>query len=337
MIEVLEAGLFTTIQDSGRAGYQKYGVSVGGAVDTVAHRLANIVIGNDENDATLEMTLQGAAFHFREAALLSITGGDMQPRIDGVPVPMWRPVYVHKGNELRFGNAVKGARTYIAVAGGFQADEFLGSASTYLQAGFGGHEGRAFQKGGTLERNRSSAMSERIVDQLTEKRINGPFAASDWWVSDMAVPMNNQGEAIRVFEGRHHHLFEEESIRSFTEEAYQVDTKSDRMGIRLKGEPLNLSVKEEIISEPVTFGTIQVPQNGQPIVLLADRQTTGGYPKLAQVASADFSKLGQVKPGDKVRFMMIPHREAERLLLEQEQYIRWCRSAIRRKVEEGHI
>ena len=225
----------------------------------------------------------------------------------------------------------------MAVAGGWQADLFLGSASTYIQAGLGGQEGRALQKGDTLQSHTSSDMSERMMEQLSGTVREEPFAASGWGVSAMSVPPDDSGETIRVFEGRHHHLFEEESVRSFTEELYQVDTKSDRMGIRLKGSPLNLSVKEEIISEPVTFGTIQVPQNGQPIILLADRQTTGGYPKFAQVASVDFSKVGQVRPGEKVKFMMITHREAERLLLQQEHDINRCRYAVRRKVEEGHV
>ncbi|SIS49401.1 5-oxoprolinase subunit C family protein [Salimicrobium flavidum] len=334
MIEVTKPGLLTTIQDLGRRGYQKYGVSPGGAADMLAHRLANIAIGNVADAATLEMTLQGDELSLQEAALISITGADMNPEIDGKPLPMWRPVYVEKGKKLLFRNAGQGLRTYVAIEGGIQGDLFLGSTSTYLSMEAGGYSGRALKEGDMLQKNGRYSLNEEISDRLKHQTNDQGFAYTPWRLPDPSFFQEEIVPEIRVFPGPHYQLFDAESRQAFERGAYQTGSKSDRMGIRFDGEKLTLRNQEEIISEPVTFGTIQVPANGQPILLLADRQTTGGYPKLAQVASVDFSKVAQLRPGEETKFRMITHREAEQLFLCFEDRIQQCALAVRRKVRE---
>jgi antagonist of KipI len=320
-IKVLRPGLLSSIQDLGRYGYQKHGVIVSGAMDAFSLRIGNLLVGNMENQAGLEITLVGPQLLIKDDLLIAITGGNLTPMIDGVDVPMWRPVYVKGGSVLSFGPCQSGCRAYLTVGGGYELPSIMNSDSTYLRAGIGGFCGRALQKDdqlavGTPGRNTSKRMS-----LLASKAIKQSFVAPNWYAglyghSDAATPAT-----VRITRGIQYDWFTAESLLQFTSQPFQVTPQSDRMGYRLKGEALKLRQPSEMISEAVALGTIQVPPDGNPIILMADRQTVGGYPKVAQVISVDVPRIAQVKPGGKIQFIEIEHREAEALYFAREKFI----------------
>lgn len=328
---VIRPGLLSSVQDMGRYGYQKYGVIASGVMDPFAHRVANIVVGNEKNEATLEITLLGPVIEFQRDTLFSLCGGDLSPSIDGVSVPMWRPVLARKGTQLKFGNCLEGCRAYMAVAGGFDIPVVMGSRSTYLRGGMGGYQGRALQTGDLLHFGGCTDLSQSLIQALTNQWDGGPYAVASWAVSSDLLP-NYQGKpTIRVLRGKEYSLFTEDSQNQLFKESYIVSPQSDRMGYRLKGPHLSLSEPEELLSEAVSFGTVQVPPEGQPIVLLADRQTTGGYPKIAQIISVDLPLVGQVKPGDRIHFCEVTHQEAEELFLKREMELNHLKCGISMK------
>ncbi|SFG56707.1 antagonist of KipI [Halobacillus alkaliphilus] len=331
MLKVLKSGLLTTIQDMGRYGYQKYGVITSGAMDPEAHRIANLLVGNDQRAPTMEITLKGPVLEFQEDALIAVCGGKLSPMIDGETVGLWRPIYIKKGSELRFGNPKKGFRAYLSIAGGLDVASVMGSASTYLRAEIGGYQGRALDKGDTIDWGKPSESSKQTLKDLKEMAGSEPYQAMDWFVAtEFSAPI--QGECtLKVMEGREFQLFTEESQSLFFEEAFQIDSQSDRMGYRLQGNKLKLENQKDMISEAVTFGTIQVPAEGNPIILLADRQTTGGYPKIGQVATVDLPRIAQLKPGEQVNFQQISHKQAQYLLLEREKQIQQLEQGIKFK------
>ncbi|KQL54257.1 KipI antagonist [Heyndrickxia shackletonii] len=328
MITIKKPGLLTSIQDIGRYGYQKYGVIVSGVMDPVAHRIANLLVGNEENAPTLEITLLGPVLEIHEDTLISICGGDMSPHINGKPVPMWRTVYVKKGSELRFGTAKAGCRVNLAVAGGFSVPTVMGSKSTYLNAGIGGFNGRALKTGDHISVNQPSPLSSKIILQMKKQAGSRSFLEMEWSVASKFIPSFKTDQTIRVMKGRQYSLFTNQSQKDFFSKTFEVSTQSDRMGYRLKGETLALKEPKEMLSEAVSFGTIQVPSDGNPIILLADRQTTGGYPKIGQVATVDLPLLAQAKPGDRLRFSEIEHEVAEQLLMERERKIQELKKGI---------
>ena len=331
MLKVLKSGLLTTIQDLGRYGYQKYGVITSGAMDSEAHRIANLLVGNDQRTPTMEITLKGPVLEFQEDALIAVCGGNLSPMIDGETVGLWRPIYIKKGSELRFGNPKRGFRAYLAIAGGLDVASVMGSASTYLRAEIGGYQGRALDKGDTVNFGELSNASRKAFDELKDMAGSQPYQAMDWFVAtEFSAPI--QGEPkLKVMEGREFHLFTDDSQSFFFEEKFQIDSQSDRMGYRLQGNKLELKKQMDMISEAVTFGTIQVPPEGNPIILLADRQTTGGYPKIGQVATVDLPRIAQLKPGEQVSFEQISHNQAQHLLLEREIQIQQLAQGIRFK------
>lgn len=295
MLEVIHPGPFTTIQDLGRQGYQRYGVSVTGVMDIQSHTLANLLVGNEPDEATFEITYSGAKFKFHTSALIAIAGGNMMPLVSGEAIQSGRPVYVSAGSVLHFSKLKSGCRVYLAVAGGWGVPTVLQSKSTFLRAGIGGFEGRILRKGDTIP----------YTTQQREQSLSVEWhAVSDhWWKRDF----------VRVMKGPEINRFTSEQIRRFTSIPYTVSSQSDRMGYRLTGEAIQKEVSEEMISEPVSFGTIQLPSDGQPIVLMADRQTTGGYPRIAQVVRADLCVLAQKKPGDTVQFEWVEFEQARKL------------------------
>jgi antagonist of KipI len=337
-IQIVKPGLLSTIQDLGRYGYQKYGVVVSGAVDGFAARVANLLVGNDERESVLEMTYQGPTLTFQSDSLIAICGGDLSPMIESTRVPLWRPVFVPAGSILSFYRPVTGIRAYLAIAGGFDVEEILGSKSTYLHAGFGGFQGRALQSGDVLPLRMPSLFSEQILQNLIrQSRQEMPFKASLWGVSPAVfsyLPRHAEGEpvVIRALEGLEFQRFIAESQQVFYNCSYQITTKSDRMGVRLSGSPLMQIQQQELLSEAVTAGTVQVPADGQPIVLLSDRQTTGGYPRIAQVVSVDLPVLGQCQPGTRIRFQKIPLSSAQALYLQREREIRQLKGMIRSRI-----
>lgn len=327
-VRVIRPGLLTSVQDAGRYGFQKHGVIVSGVMDPLAHRLANMLVGNEELAATLEMTLRGPTLEFQEDALISICGGDLSPTVAGVSVPLWKPIFLRKGSVLDFGQCRTGTRAYLAIAGGWNVPLVMNSRSTYLRAGIGGHEGRALRTGDELQAGDLSGLGGRIAKRLSIQSGGTSFVASEWGVAKEMLPSYSSEPLIRVMRGNQYEWFTAESHNAFFSEPYRVTPQSDRMGYRLDGPKLELTEQIELISEAVAFGTVQVPAEGNPIVLLADRQTTGGYPKIAQIATVDLPLMAQTKPGDSIRFAEISREEAEWLWMLRESEIRQLKMGI---------
>jgi antagonist of KipI len=326
-ITILRPGLLTTLQDRGRTGLQKYGVIMSGAMDSFALRMANLLVGNEENAAVLEITLMGPQLRFDTDGLISICGGSLSPEINGEPVPEWRPVYVKAGSILVFKQCKTGCRVYLAAAGGFHAEEALGSRSTYLRAGIGGYEGRALQKGDVVV---TDAPSEQAEARMEPIKAQGPaaFSSVNWSIGRELMPDYQENPVVRVVRGAQADLFARQSLQAFYSEPFEVHPQSDRMGYRLKGQVLEMAEKQELISEAVCRGTIQVPPEGQPILLMADCQTTGGYPKIAQVITVDLPVVAQVKPGETISFTEISLEEAQKLYLQRESDIEKVKHGI---------
>ncbi|WP_026564858.1 biotin-dependent carboxyltransferase family protein [Bacillus sp. UNC41MFS5] len=316
-IKVLHPGLLTTIQDLGRFGSQKFGVIVSGAMDPISLRVANLLVGNGEGEGALEITLFGTTLQFDTDELVAITGGDLQPTIDGEKAPMWRPVLIRKGSILQFKSAMNGCRAYVAFAGGIEVPKVMGSKSTYLRATIGGLQGRALQKGDIFECGDFNPLSRSFVHQL--ERMTTHFK---WSVNYTEFMTFNKTQTIRVLHGAEFERFDKASQQAFFSKRYRLTTQADRMGYRLEGESLSLSEKFELLSEGVTYGTIQVPSNGQPIILMVDRQTTGGYPKIGQVISTDLPCLAQMQPNANIQFEEVSLEQAELELIKQEQMLR---------------
>jgi len=331
MITIIKPGLLSSIQDLGRYGYQKYGVITSGAMDPFAHRLANLLVGNKENKPTIEITLLGPVIQFEQDSLISICGGDFSPTINGKLLRAWRTVLVKKGSQLKFGKARTGCRAYLSVAGGFSIPTIMESQSTYLRAKIGGFHGRSLQKGDQIMFDSPSRLSLKMIHQLSKNLTDQPFDEMNWTITSDLIPNLKINPTIRVMKGLQYKLFTNKSQEAFFTKPFTVTTQSDRMGYRLQGPHLELEQANEMISEAVSFGTIQVPAEGNPIVLLADRQTTGGYPKIGQVATVDLSSIAQAKPGDRIHFSKITHEEAQLLFLELETKINQLKHGIYNK------
>ena len=335
MLQINKDGLQTTVQDLGRSGFQKYGVIVSGVMDPFAHRLANVLVGNSESDPTIEITLMGPQLTFLEDGLFALTGGDLSPLLNGDPIKMWRPIFAKKGCKLTFGKPLSGCRTYLAVAGGISVSEVMASKSTYLRAGIGGFNGRTLKKGDVVKIGESSHNIKPFIDNLAREATDSSFIQLDWTLMTQAIPKYQDESIVRVTEGRQAKLFDEKSKNAFYNDAFQVSSDSDRMGYRLKGQQLALKDAKELVSEGVAFGSIQVPPDGQPIILMADRQTTGGYPKIGQVTSVDLPKVSQLKPGESIRFEKISLEESQQLLLDERRLIAQLTKSISLKFKEG--
>jgi antagonist of KipI len=325
---ILKPGLLTTIQDLGRFGVQKYGVIASGAMDAFALRIANLLVGNEETEAGLEITMVGPEISFASTVLFSVCGGDLSPKLNGQPVPLWRTVYAPQGSVLQFGPLKFGCRAYLAVAGGLDVPIVMNSRSTYLRAGIGGYKGRSLQRGDYVPVGSASSRSRNLQGMLAREADGEAGAISKWSVAPEMLPSYSSNPTVRVIEDGERELFDELGVSRFFNETYSVLPQSDRMGYRLAGSKLELKEKKEMISSAVTFGTIQVPPDGNPIVLMADRQTTGGYPKIGQVASTDLSLLSQVNLGGKVRFRSVTLREAQKQYVIREKAIHTLRSGL---------
>ncbi|MEK3883938.1 biotin-dependent carboxyltransferase family protein [Paenibacillus sp. PL2-23] len=326
-IVIEKPGLLATLQDLGRYGYQKQGVVVGGAMDTAAARIANWLVGNDESEAVLELTLAGAELRIVKECWIAVCGGDMSPVTKrGEKVPQWRPVKAAAGAVIRFAGCRSGCRTYVALAGGLDAPLTLGSRSTYLRGGIGGLEGRALRAGDALTPRNEAAelrLDERTLAESEELRW------PRWHAGGFAVAHMDIAE-IRLMSGMHTDWLHEEARMRLEQEIFAVGRNSDRMGYRLDaGEGLSMTGdRPELLSEPVAMGTIQLPPDGSPIILMADRQTTGGYPRIGHVATVDLPVLAQLKPGDRLRLQRVSHAAAETLLLEDELEMLQLKGAI---------
>ena len=326
-LNIIRAGILSTVQDLGRWGFQRFGVPVGGAMDEFSHRLANLLVGNDEADAAIEITLVGPAFTLTADTLLAVCGGDFEPRVNEERLPRARPVLVKAGAKIDFGRCKRGCRAYLAVSGGFQVEPVMGSRSTFLRGGFGGYHGRALKRGDVLE----TGETDVTLYPGLRKRLEASHAASahPGWAATERVELLAPGPyVIRFTRGKHWDCFEEEALAQFQVGEYRVGTNSDRQGYRLVGSPMLLKAPLDLISEGVTFGTIQVPPDGEPIVLMASRQTTGGYPRLGEVISADLPLLAQLPPGAQMKFQQVTLEQAHALLLEREKDLVRMRQAV---------
>ena len=332
-IKVIKPGLLTTVQDLGRFGYQHEGVIVSGAMDTFALRIANLLVGNPENTATLEATLQGPSLFFEQDQLVAITGANMAPTINDVPVRLWRPLLIRAGSTLVMKNAQEGCRSYIAISGGLNLPKILGSYSTYLRAKFGGFKGRALLANDTLSTvNASSSIAQQLQKKLSDKAFGDWFIQPNWTLEPQPYMIYQEQDVIRAMRGMEHDLFHPDSHEYFWQGKFQVTAQSDRMGYRMLGSTLELSEPQEMLSSAVTFGTVQVPPQGSPIILMADHQTTGGYPRIAQIISTDLPKLAQVQPGKTIQFKEVSLQDAQALYLKQESDIEQLKSALSLKL-----
>lgn len=302
---ILKPGLLTTIQDMGRKGSQQYGVIVSGVMDTTSYRLGEILL-QQKPSAAIEFTLIGPTVQFNCDTVFCLTGANFSPLLNEEPCAMWKPVFAEKGSILKFQSCVAGARGYLHIKGGIQVDKTLGSYSTYIRAGIGGFKGRPLQKGDVLPILKSA-----------------PYENSNWALNPNHWISTSQDVVIRVVKGTEYERFTDESKASLINKTFTVTKDADRMGYRLEGEG-KLSLKEnfDLLSEAVTYGTMQVPPGGHPIVLMADRQTTGGYPKIAQVISVDLPKLAQLQPFAKMRFELVTLEKAQELIIKQENEFR---------------
>ena len=315
-LKVLKPGLLASIQDLGRYGFQKYGVVVGGAMDALSLRLANLLVGNKEGEAAIEITMMGTSFQFEKESWIAITGGDLSPQINGQRVPMWRPVMVRKGTVLEFKNCRSGCRAYVAIAGGLAVSQVMNSRSTYLRGAIGGYKGRALKTGDRLLFNPPTTCFSSLAETSSL-----PFAAANWRIPIDHIINRKKIHIVRVIKGAEFDKFSPESREQFFRQEFTITPQSDRMGYRLTGPAISLDQPFDMLSEAVTNGTIQVPTDGHPIILLADRQTTGGYPRIAQVASIDLPVVAQLTPGRSIRFQEISLSEAEHLYIERESNI----------------
>lgn len=325
-IRIVDAGMLTTVQDLGRFGHQRDGVPVSGAMDSFAIRAANLLVGNDESDAALEMTMVGATVAFDEDVLVAITGADVGASVDGVPLARWRPARIRAGAMLVTGAARDGCRAYLAIAGGVDVPTVLGSRATYARAAMGGYEGRALARGDVLKVGERPALACRIAARLATSGAR--CHAAPWGVGPSIRPRYDVAPTVRLTPGAHLDALTAESRARLFGERFRISSRSDRMGYRLEGQTLALTAPLEPLSEAVTFGTVQLPPGGEPIVLMADRQTTGGYPRIGEVATVDLPIVAQLRPGDHVRFRAITVARAQALYLEREREIAMLARAI---------
>lgn len=313
-ITILNPGLLTTVQDFGRIGYQQFGVPVSGVVDPRAMSIANILVDNPEDEAVLECTMLGPQIRFNAPNAIAITGGDLGPTIDNQPIPNYAAIRVEAGQVLRFAGLRSGCRAYIAFAGGLDIAPVMGSRSTYMKAKIGGVEGRKLQKDDVIKFRKPNP----DLRGLNIRHISPEF-----------VPRLEY--KIRVVLGPQDDMFTEHGIETFLSESYVVTPEFDRMGCRLDGEIIEHKGESgDIISDGIAFGAIQVPTAGKPIIMLSDRQTTGGYTKIANVISADFRILAQLKAGDRVRFAQVSVAAAQDALLTQRAALKTLRTAVSR-------
>jgi antagonist of KipI len=302
-IRVAKPGFFTTVQDLGRYGYAHLGISPAGAADSLSLRIADLLVGNDENAPALEMTLLGATLEFEQGVVVAITGAGCEWTIGVDRAPVHTAIELPAGAVLQCGSMPTGARSYLAVQGGFDVPLVMGSASTFAPAHFGGFQGRRLQAGDVLQVREHSSPGVRALRPAALDRLHRPGP-------------------LRVTKGAQQDWFGPDAFEKLFSSTYIVSEQSNRTGLRLKGEAVRPSEQSELVTDGIPLGAIQVPQDGQPIILFVDQQTTGGYPKVANVIAADMHRVGQLRPRDEVGFAEVTIAEAVQALREQEQWLK---------------
>jgi biotin-dependent carboxylase-like uncharacterized protein len=303
-IKILRAGFFTTVQDIGRRGYQKFGMPVAGVMDNFSYRVANFLVGNNDGEAVLEATFLGPELEFSDEMVIAVTGANMKPKLNGKEIPMWESVKVNKGDKLALGGILNGIRSYIAFSGYLDIELVNNSKSTYVKSGIGGFEGR------------------KLIDKDELKIKVSNNAVVGKYLDPKYFPIFSKKNNIRVILGPQDDYFTQEGINSFlNSDGYKITKEADRMGYRLEGEIIKHKENADIISDGALFGSVQVPANGCPIILMADRQTAGGYTKIATVISSDLPKISQMGSDNEIVFEKISLEESHEVYREYEKTI----------------
>ena len=323
-LRIIKAGIADSLQDLGRFGWQRLGINPTGAMDKFAASLANVIVGNSPNVPVIEMHFPASVFLFQQPSMLALAGADFAATLNGEPLSLHQPVIINKNSVIQFQKPKKGARTYMAVHGGYEIPQWMNSGSTNLKARVGGYHGRNLQKDDEISINQGCDFSKII-------------SGKDWfvfpWLADAAwgdVDTND----IFFLPGNEWNWLTEESQENFLQKEFVITPNSDRMGYRLSATLLNSNVSDELISSAVCFGTVQLLPDGRLIVLMADHQTTGGYPRIAHVITAHHSKLAQLNPGDKIRFCSTTQETAEELLRKKNQHINLLKNSCQLKLNE---
>ena len=333
-IEIIKAGMADSIQDGGRFGFQHWGINPNGVMDMNAMKIANALVGNELNEAVLEMSFPASTFRFTKPALIALSGADFSAKLGGQHIPLNQPVRVASGSELKFTKVLYGAWCYLAVRGGFEINNWLGSNGTNTKANVGGVDGRYLKKGDKLRFNLSIQDADTKIFPW-RANVSEFYAPNPWSVSSSTKLANTSAQTmIRSIQGNEFDWLTKKSKQSFLKKEFTISRQSDRMGYRLTGMPLKQSNWQELLSTAVSFGTIQVLPNGEPIVLMADHQTTGGYPRMAHVIGADRSRLVQCRPNERLLFSFVTIQDAEDFLMIQERSLRQLQEACKFKLRE---
>lgn len=314
-VKVISPGALTTVQDAGRFGYLQSGISVSGVMDSYSHRTANLLVNNSPEEAVLEITLMGPILEFLCSTRIAVTGGVMQPKLNDQPVPMWQTIPVKEGDRLSFSPIQSGCRAYVAFAGGLDIPVVMGSKSTNLKAQIGGFEGRMLKR-------------EDIIP-LGTPDANGML----WAASEDMIPKYSTQITLRAVPGPQDDAFTAEGLDTFFTEEYKVTPANDRMGYRLEGKEITHVSGADIVSDGIVMGAVQVPSSGQPIILMADRQTTGGYTKIASVITPDLPLLAQAQAGAVIRFQKVSVEEAQAIAVEYHNQLKEFQSKCRKVTE----
>lgn len=299
-IEFSNGGFLTTVQDLGRTGFQEAGVPASGVMDTRSCRIANLLVGNEPSEGVLEVTMMGPGITFTSDTVIAVTGANLGPRLNGTDLPMYRAVSVKKGDSMSFMGMKGGTRAYVAFAGGLDVPVIMGSKSTHLKSRLGGFCGRKLAAGDVIEFTAPKTTLSNMEKRETEPER---FASN---------------VTLRVVMGPQDDCFTEKGVETFLNQEYTLTNEADRMGLRFEGEIIEHVDSGDIITDGIGFGAVQVPSHGNPIIMMADHQTTGGYTKIASVISVDLPKAAQLMPGSKVRFEKVSIEEAQDLYIEEQ-------------------
>lgn len=325
-IEIIKAGIYTTVQDMGRFFYRSLGVPVSGAMDNYSARIANMVVGNSEDSAVIEFTLAGASFKTLTDVVIAYAGGGAVYKTGDRIIDPNKPVFIPANSIINLIASSSGCRSYLAISGGWNVEKVLESRSTYVPAAIGGYKGRILQAGDILSNDEQSCsvLSHKIIDALRGDKIK----QANWHLRN-ELNFGERHHLIRVIKGREFDWFG--NTDNFFSQPFTVSLHSNRMGYRLEGVKIHAEKKTELLSSAVLPGCIQVPHSGEIIMLMADCQATGGYPRIAQVALVDLPLCGQIKPGDAITFALISADEAEQLYVQQINGLNEAAESIKRK------
>ena len=321
-LKIVKAGMLDSIQDMGRYGYQQVGINPTGCIDKYAAVIANILVGNTHNEAVIEMRFPAAAIFFDEPTIIALSGAEFNASINGNPIPINHAVIVNKNTTIQFLSPKNKSHCYLAIKGGMKLSKWLNSYSTNLKAEAGGFSGRRLLKDDVIELNEYPGINK--IDDSDFKIL--PWQASENFGMD-------DSEQLMVLQGAEWEWLDKNSQEKFLKNPFFISHNSDRMGYRLASEPLHAITKTELVSSAVSFGSIQLLPDGQLIILMADNQTTGGYPRLGNIISAYLPMLAQMKAGDKVQFKFTDHQTAENLILKQQQHLTQLEIACKLRLE----